>query len=129
VRLPGTMSEPEEYALRSRICDLGYLRTPWRGEDGKLAYRCPAEPVTDHVRKGGQSTDTAERKCLCNGLLAAIDLPQVQENGYVERAIVTSGDELRNLPACLEPGYTARDVMDYLLARPLSASAGRDRHL
>ena len=37
-----------------RICDLGYLRQPYKREDGSLGYRCPAEPVADYVRKGGR---------------------------------------------------------------------------
>src|SRR5450759_3834789 len=43
--LPGTMSEPDTYAERPRLCDLSYLRVPYEREPGVLGYRCPAEPV------------------------------------------------------------------------------------
>ncbi len=31
----------------------GFLRTPFRKDDGRVGYRCPAEPVEMYVRKGG----------------------------------------------------------------------------
>ena len=62
---------------RCRVCDLGYLRHPYRKEDGTLGYRCPAEPVANYIRKGGQEQDAQGRKCVCNGLLATIGLGQV----------------------------------------------------
>ena len=33
------------YQERKRVCDLGYLREPYAGPDGKIGYRCSAEPV------------------------------------------------------------------------------------
>jgi NAD(P)H-dependent flavin oxidoreductase YrpB (nitropropane dioxygenase family) len=54
-RLPGSLSEPEVYAARERICDLGYLRHPYRKEDGSIGYRCPAEPPDNYLRKGGMA--------------------------------------------------------------------------
>ncbi len=41
------------YDPRERICDLGFLRQIVRTDDGEILYRCPAEPVDDWVRKGG----------------------------------------------------------------------------
>jgi nitronate monooxygenase len=120
VRLPGTTSEPAEYAARQRICDLGYLRELYRREDGTVGYRCPAEPVDDYVQKGGAVEETAGRKCLCNGLTANIGLPQRREGGYLEPPLVTAGDDLAHLARLVPPGecsYTAGDVLDYLLAR------------
>lgn len=122
VRLPGTMADPAEYEARTRICDLGYLRTVYVGLDGKTGYRCSAEPVAEHLRKGGRLPDTVGRVCLCNGLMAAIGLPQVQDDGHVEQAIVTSGDDLRTFPEPLKRGpYTARDVVEFMLGSPVSA--------
>jgi NAD(P)H-dependent flavin oxidoreductase YrpB (nitropropane dioxygenase family) len=117
LQLEGTMSDPQIYADRPRICDLGYLRHPYRKEDGSLGYRCPSEPVKDYVRKGGALEETVGRKCLCNGLLATVELPQKQASGYTELPIMTAGDEVANVAQFLKPGadtYTAADVIDFL---------------
>src|SRR5690606_13806540 len=51
VRLPATNSEGAEYAARERVCDLGYLRNAYRREDGRIGYRCAAEPVDAFIEK------------------------------------------------------------------------------
>ncbi len=117
--LPGTLSEPATTEARSRICDLGYLRHPYKREDGTLGYRCPAEPVEDYVEKGGNRAETAGRKCLCNSLLANIGLAQRRPGGYVEQPLVTAGDDLQVLTELVSrygEEYAARDVVDHLLA-------------
>ena len=53
VQLDGTMSSEAEYLKRTRICDLGYLREPYRREDGSTGYRCASEPVAIYVSKSG----------------------------------------------------------------------------
>ncbi|MDF1524528.1 MAG: hypothetical protein P1P87_17125, partial [Trueperaceae bacterium] len=116
--LPGTLSEPETYAARTRRCDLGYLRQVYRTEEGEIGYRCAAEPVTDYVAKGGRAEDAVGRKCLCNALMANVGLAQTQPDGAVEPALVTSGDDVAALVPLLARGpggYTAADVVDYLL--------------
>lgn len=116
--VPGTISDPDLYAIRPRICDLGFLRTVYKKEDGSLGYRCAAEPVEDYVRKGGNEADTVGRTCLCNHLLATAGFPQVHKNGYLELPSVTSGDDLVNLAQFIKPGhttYTAADVVHQLL--------------
>ena len=112
-----TLSEPQVYEHRERICDLGYLRELYRKEDGSVGYRCAGEPVADYVAKGGDEADTVGRKCLCNGLLGTIGLGQVRK-GVSEPAIVTAGDDVKNIAKFLRPGetsYTAGDVLDHLL--------------
>ena len=52
-QLPGTLSDPAKRTARPRLCDLGYLRTPYLRDGGEIGYRCPAEPVHTFVRKGG----------------------------------------------------------------------------
>ncbi|MGN6361282.1 MAG: nitronate monooxygenase [Thermomicrobiales bacterium] len=124
VQLPGTNADPALYAARERRCDLGYLRHLYKRPDGTLDYRCPAEPVEDYVAKGGDRADTVGRKCLCNGLLANIGLPQ-WSHGELERPLVTAGDDLAAITRFLPPGaetYTAADVLRGLLA-PLAADA------
>ena len=71
-----------------RPCDIGYLRQPYcaaDGADGSIGYRCPAEPVATYVAKGGLAADTVGRRCLCNGLLAAIGLGQVTPPAWSRR--------------------------------------------
>lgn len=118
VDLPGTVAEPTVYEQRVRNCDLGYLRQPYQRPDGSIGYRCPAEPVEEFVRKGGDPADAIGRKCLCNGLMAAIGLGQALANGGEEPAIVTAGDDVRHLGRFLAPGmvaYTAADVLRHVL--------------
>jgi NAD(P)H-dependent flavin oxidoreductase YrpB (nitropropane dioxygenase family) len=117
--LAGTVSDEEVYAARPRRCDLGYLRTPYRKDDGRIGYRCPAEPVDAYVRKGGLAADAAAARCLCNGLTATIGLGQRRADGYAEPSLVTLGQELTVLPELARHGdYGAADVIDYLLGTP-----------
>jgi nitronate monooxygenase len=116
--LEGTLSEPEIYAARPRICDLGYLREAYRTADGNIDFRCPGEPVTVYVSKGGNEQDTIGRKCLCNALVANIGHPQVRAAKHIENGLVTSGDDLLGIGRFLIPGsssYTAADVVSTLL--------------
>jgi len=118
VQMPDTNSEAASYQKRTRICDLGYLRHAYKTEDGAIGWRCPSEPVDDYVRKGGNIEDTRGRKCVCNGLMANIGLGQVQRGGELERALITSGDDVANVARFLKPGassYSAVAVIDYLL--------------
>lgn len=118
VQMPGTLSEAEQYAARTRICDLGYLRHLYRKPDGTLGYRCPAEPVDDYVKKGGTVADAQGRKCLCNGLVANIGFNQVRSNSEEELALMTAGDDVAQVARFLKSGcdtYTAADVVRCLL--------------
>jgi NAD(P)H-dependent flavin oxidoreductase YrpB (nitropropane dioxygenase family) len=118
VQMPGTLSEADRYAARTRICDLGYLRHLYRKPDGTPGYRCPAEPVDDYVKKGGALADTQGRKCLCNGLVANVGLNQVRSNSEDELALMTAGDDVAQVAQFLKPGcdtYTAADVVRCLL--------------
>jgi nitronate monooxygenase len=121
VEVEGIATQDE---TRERRCDLGYLRAAYRRPDGRLGYRCSAEPVADYVAKGGDAADTVGRRCLCNGLTADVGNAQVQEEGE-ERPLLTAGDDLPALRGFLagRVQYTARDVVDYLLAGAASASA------
>lgn len=106
---------------RVRVCDLGYLRTPYQMPTGRLGYRCPAEPVDAYVAKGGDIADTVGRRCLCNGLAANIGQPQRRDEGD-EKPLVTSGDDLVSLDGFLggRDRYLATDVIAYLLSGPAS---------
>ena len=90
-------------AARPRLCDLGYLRSPYRKDDGRVGYRCPAEPVEMFVRKGGSADDAAGRACLCNALSADVGLGQTRPDGRTEEALVTLGADLAGAagwPSC-----------------------------
>ncbi len=117
-RLDGTGSEPEAYAARPRICDLGFLREAYRTSEGGIGYRCPAEPLSLYLAKGGRAEDTLGRKCICNALLANVGLPQVRNGQRVENGIVTAGDDLNSISQFLAHGnlhYTAAEVISNLL--------------
>lgn len=123
VPMEGTVGDPEEYAARDRICDLGYLRQAYRKDDGTIGYRCPGEPVESYVRKGGRLEETVGRKCLCNGLMATIGLGQVQSGEALEKPLLTAGDDLIGLTRFLADGrdrYCAVDVLEALLTTDAS---------
>jgi len=117
LQVEGTLSDSETYGARKRICNLGYLRRAYKKLDGSLGYRCPAEPVADYVRKGGLEADTVGRKCVCNGLLAAIGLARV-EGVPDEPALLTAGVEVANIAQFVKPGnetYSSAEVVERLL--------------
>ena len=118
-QLEQTLSEPDVYADRVRVCDLGYLRNAYRRPDGSTGWRCPAEPIEDYVAKGGRIEDTVGRKCLCNALMANIGLGQITESGNPEPHLLTTGDDIASIGRILPPGansYSAADVIEYLMA-------------
>ncbi len=117
-QLEGTLSDPEAYGERNRICDLGFLRILYKREDGTIGYRCASEPVDAFVKKGGAVEDTENRSCLCNNLTATAGFPQLRKDGYIEQPIITSGDDLVAVGQFLKEGktsYSAKDVITYLL--------------
>ncbi len=118
VQLEGTLSDSDVYEARTRVCDLGYLRTAYQRGDGKIRWRCPAEPVDDYVSKGGVAEDTLGRKCLCNSLMSNVGLGQIQRQGDAELTLVTSGDDVADVARFVPAGadsYGAADVIRYLL--------------
>ncbi len=117
--IKGTLSDEKEYLARKRYCDQGYLRHIYKKPDGSLGYRCPSEPVGRYLKKGGKLEDTKGRVCLCNALIANLDIQQVQQGGYVEQFFVTSGNDISYLPKFIKNGnmsYSAKDVLEHLLS-------------
>lgn len=120
VQVDGTLSDLDTYLDRPRVCDLGYLRHIYRITDGKrdgeLGYRCPSEPISAYLRKGGLLEETVGRKCLCNALMSDVGVGQVREYG-LEKELQTAGDEILRLGIFLNgrTSYSAKDVIDYIL--------------
>lgn len=116
--LEGHTSTEEGYKARPKLCDLGYLREPVLSKTGNIIYRCPSEPDAQFLKKGGDPEEIQGRKCLCNGLMANIGLPQVRKDGYVEASIVTLGSDIegaKELLAQHSNGYGADQAIDWLL--------------
>jgi NAD(P)H-dependent flavin oxidoreductase YrpB (nitropropane dioxygenase family) len=123
VAVENTLSDPEVFAARERVCDLGFLRTAYLRDGGTIGYRCPAEPEADYVAKGGALEETEGRMCLCNGLLATIGLGQQRQDGP-EPPLVTGGDDLERVVRTLSVDgslYTASEVVDYLLSATVAS--------
>jgi nitronate monooxygenase len=116
--MEGTLSDDAVYRQRRRVCDLGFLREPWRRENGSVGYRCPAEPAEAYIAKGGKPEDAVGRKCLCNALTANVGIPQILPDGMHERALITLGDDFTDIGRFCSPDrldYTAADVLRILL--------------
>lgn len=130
-QLPGTLATADVYAARPRLCDLGYLRQPYLRTAGGYGYRCPAEPVDVFVRKGGTAEEAEGAKCLCNALMADIELGQHRKDGYAEQPLVTLGSDLAGarrldsehwLHGGNAAGWSAVDAVQWLL-REVGAAA------
>ncbi len=118
LQLEGSLSEDNVYAERRRVCDLGYLRQTYRKPDGTPGYRCPGEPVDDFLRKGGTLEETVGRKCVCNGLLATVDLGQIGSDKAPEPPLLTAGNDAGAIHRFARRGrdsYSACDVIRRLL--------------
>ena len=117
--LPQTLSDPAVMAARVRVCDLGYLGTPFLRASGTVGIRCPAEPVAVYLRKGGTVDETVGRVCLCNALSANVGMGQSRPDGSAELPLVTLGDNLegpRRLAALHPEGWSATTAVEWLLS-------------
>lgn len=115
--LPGTLSDESSYSDRKRVCNIGYLRQAYKDSRGIPAFRCPSEPIDTYLAKGGKLEDTEGRKCLCNALMAAVDVAQTYK-GKKELPIITLGDDysiVRKLTGNPKGSFSAADVVSYLL--------------
>lgn len=118
-QLDGSLSDQAVRGARPRLCDLGFLRSAFLKDDGRIGYRCPAEPVHMFVRKGGSEADTTGRVCLCNALMVDVGLGQTRPDGVPEEPLVTLGTDLAGAArlAALHPGgWSADQALDWLLA-------------
>ncbi len=113
--MSGSISEDQVYQNRVRKCDLGYLRTAYRKDNGSVGFRCPGEPVETYLQKGGKLEDTAQKKCLCNSLFSVIGQAQIQPEGK-EPVLLTAGEDLSIIKKLLnnQEHYQASDVINFL---------------
>ena len=117
--LPNSLSDDANYEKRNRICDLGYLRTPFERENGGVGYRCPSEPLKTYEFKKGNVEEAQHSQCLCNALMSNIGLGQLRPDGRRELPLITLGSDLDGPTtlAKLHPkGWRAADVINFLLA-------------
>lgn len=124
MQLPGSLSDADSFENRKRICDLGYLRHAYRKEDGKLGWRCPAEPEKQFLAKGGSKEEIAGRQCICNALTANIGMGQSLVDGDCELPLVTAGDDFSLIKHLLgedKRSYNVQDVLGYLLSQSIPA--------
>jgi nitronate monooxygenase len=116
--LANSLTNPEVYERRERVCDLGFLREGYRTAAGTLDFRCPAEPEHVYLAKGGHAEMMAGRNCLCNALIANIGMPQLRADGYREPTLVTMGNDLVGIGRFLRDGaegYSAASVIRNLM--------------
>jgi len=116
--LAGSLSDDAVYQQRRRLCDLSFLRQAYRRGDGKIGYRCPAEPIAAYVAKGGREEETVGRKCLCNALIANVGMPQRLSDGTDEKCLITMGDDLSKVGRFCSHGnveFSAADVVRVVL--------------
>ena len=117
--LPQSLSDDSAYEKRNRICDLGYLRTPFERENGGVGYRCPSEPLKTYEFKKGNVAEAQHSQCLCNALMSNIGLGQLRPDGRRELPLITLGSDLSGPTtlAKMHPnGWKAKDVIDFLLS-------------
>jgi nitronate monooxygenase len=122
----GSYSDEAVAEARTRVCDIGLLRESYTTPEGKIGYRCSAEPVANYLAKGGKLEETVGRKCLCNALMANIGYQQTRKDGSVEPALVTIGDDLNTVAQFLAPGrtsYSAAEVVKSLLSLSADSEA------
>ena len=117
-QLEGTISDGEVSENRNPLCDMGYLRVPFLNPNGRIDYRCAAEPTDMFIKKGGDVEELRGRECLCNGLTANVGLGQHRRNGYDEPPIVTLGSDMESVRALLRiypEGFMAQEATQWLL--------------
>lgn len=118
IPIEGSQSEQDVYEKRVRVCELGYLRSAYQRDDGKMGWRCASEPVQVFLRKGGTEEDAAGRKCLCSALMSNVGLGQLQPDGTIDPMLITSGDDIADVARFIAPGamsYSAADVIRQVL--------------
>jgi len=117
IDIDNSLSETDLFESRTRICDLGYLRSPFKRERGGIGYRCPGEPSANYEFKKGDKLGANKSKCLCNALLADIGLGQIRPDGRVELPLITIGSDLDGPIRLLQQfpsGWSAKQALLFI---------------
>jgi len=108
--MPGTIFEKEIYNARVRNCSMGYLRKAvWL--NGKVVFRCSAEPEDGYESKGGDINNTIGRMCLCNALTSTVG------SRPGEMSVLTAGDDIASVRRMMRnenSSYSAEEVVKHL---------------
>lgn len=117
VQLKGTLSDPNALDNMQRKCDHGYMVVAHKMESGAIGFRCPAEPIDVHVKKGGKVEDTKNRVCICKALSATAKDGISAEVPYVGNIVTLGKDQsFRDLLLISPDGaYSAEDVIRWIL--------------
>ncbi len=114
-QMEGTLSDPDVFGARERVCSIGHLVQIVANQKGELLFNCPAMPEEEYRSNGGTIADISGFRCLCPALTATAGFPNLMKNGEPEPPIVTLGkkldtvEELTNLRP--DHSYTAREVL------------------
>ncbi len=115
--LKDTLSEKLEFLTRKRVCNMGYLAELYRSAEGRIRFRCPAEPEAAFQGKGGEGAKGLNARCLCNALLANIGLGMSYAGSRLEKPLLTVGKHLDSLRLLIKKAgadYSAADVIKFL---------------
>jgi nitronate monooxygenase len=121
-QVEGSLTQACVYESRTRICDVGLLVELYEKEDGSFGTRCSAEPREVYEMKGGTAEGSEGRRCLCNGLLSTVGLPQFRKKRGLtmlteEPPVVTLGKDLSAVRHFMAQGqrvYSATDVIEHI---------------
>ncbi|TBR26166.1 nitronate monooxygenase [bacterium] len=110
--VPGTLGDPEVYAKRERVCNLGHLRG-LRPKGDAVVGLCPADDTPIYTGSGGAAWRVQGAMCLCNGLMAACGLGQPGEPAVLTLGEIAPVRELQRKLRRMD--YTAAQAADYLI--------------
>lgn len=111
-QLEGSLSDPDVYSSRERSCDYGFIVEAYLTPKGKIGFRCPSEPIAAYIAKGGKEEDTVDRRCLCSGLAATVDIAPGPYIGTLGQNL----DFLHELMKSADDSYSAEDVIRNILS-------------
>ena len=113
LQVDGTLSSKGVMNSRKAVCGFGYLAELYEKPGGDVGMRCPAEPGSSYLRKGGKIADRDGRACLCTGLLSNVSMVNLREP-----VILTAGSETEDIKEVVGRAgmhYKMKDVVDYVL--------------
>lgn len=120
----GTLSQPEVYQRRVRVCDLGYLREAYQTPEGRIGFRCASEPIEQYLAKGVKPPTPRGASACATPFWRRWGWGSYRKTATAKLPLVTSGDDLERIGRFVRQfgtEYSARDVVAYLLGTPASS--------